>query len=687
MKASFLTESVLYGLARGVSFLSQRTPAAWNVRFGSWVGAGLCHLLPHRRTVALRNLKAAFGATLSPDEYRRILEQMFRNLGMTFMEVARLPRVDPDYVKRWITIPPESRRRVEEARSQGKGLIFLTAHFGNWELGSIVAALAGYPMLVLVREQGWPRLNALLTRYRESKGCRMVAKGFPIRQLIRGLKEGRVVGIMSDQDGGRKGLLAPFFGRLASTAPGAIALGLKTRAPILPMFLIRQRGAAHTVLVEDPIPIPRGLPLEEQIRAGIASYLEVLERTVRRHPSQWLWLHRRWKSSPQRHLLLLSDGKQGHLNQSKGLAQRIEKAWTAKTKGDKRLQGVESPLVRVETVQIRYRHPSLRGLLALVASGFPRRWVGSNFWLRLALSPESAQALETACADWSVSCGASVAPVNLLWSFSRRSKAIHIHRSRWPSWRRFDLSVVPRHDLPNVHPDRRLLLVDGALTPSGDSDGRQVDLWRSRLNIDGRRQIGLLLGGPTKGLSFDARTVEQVVGALLESSEEMDVQLLVTSSRRTPPEVEERLKQMLGDHPRCRLLCLVNGNDPGGLSETGEAVPCILGLSQVLIVSGDSISMVSEAVAAVKPVIGFLPVNGSSKTKYHRFLRQLEEQGKVRMATPEGVGEAVRELVSDTASRSREVSDTVFKTVSGTGLRPEPDTLPDPVMEFLTKWL
>jgi mitochondrial fission protein ELM1 len=189
------------------------------------------------------------------------------------------------------------------------------------------------------------------------------------------------------------------------------------------------------------------------------------------------------------------------------------------------------------------------------------------------------------------------------------------------------------------------------------------------LNIDGSRRIGLLLGGPTRGIPFGVGQIERLVQDLLKSSEELEAQLLVTSSRRTPPEVEERLKQMLGDHPRCRLLTLVNRNDPGGLEQTAQAVPCILGLCQVLVVSGDSISMVSEAVAALKPVVGFLAKDGN--TKYHRFLRGLDAQGKVRMVSPEGVGAAVLEAMDGRPS-------SVVR---------RPSSISDPVVEFLTKWL
>ena len=674
MKASFFTESILYWLARAASRTAQVLSPALSVKLGSWMGRQLPALFSHRRAVALGNLRAAFGSSYSPREYEKILQGLFSNLGMTFMEIARIPRIDRAYVDRWITVPPESWKNLEAGLSYGRGVIFLAAHFGNWELAPIVGALHGYPSLVLAREQGWPRLNGLLNQYRESKGCQVVTKGFPIRELIRGLEQGRIAGILSDQDGGHHGVLAPFFGRLASTAPGAIALSINTGAPVLPVFTVRSLGPAHTMWVERPLTLAEGGSLEDRLQRGIAAYLKVLEQYVRRTPTQWLWLHRRWKSSPERRVLLFSDGKQGHFNQLKSFAQRLEAAWEIKAKTDKRLKGIHRSLVRIETVEIAYRNPFWRAALTLVSTLAPRRWTGGDRWLRLSLTPGSYDALKTAYADYSVSCGASTAPVNLLWAWGIGVKAIQINRSGLPSWRRFHLALIPRHDGPPQGGSSNPLVIDGALGPlaKGVENG-QVKRWQDSLGLRKSQQVGLLLGGPAKGVGLDLKEVRQMVTSLLRACELIDAEILVTSSRRTPPAVEAWLRQMLENHPRCRLLVLVNQQRSDGLKDSSEAVPCILELSQALVVSGDSISMVSEALTYPKPVISFLPaINGFSlrTPKYHRFLRELDQQGRVKLTRPEKAGEALLEAMN---GQGEEVL--------------TPHLAGDPVVEHLLKWL
>ncbi|MBI3322053.1 MAG: mitochondrial fission ELM1 family protein [Candidatus Omnitrophica bacterium] len=679
MKASFFTESVLYWLARGVSACAQRVPPEWSARAGAGVGAALYHLAGKRRAVAISNLRAAFADTYTADQYDGILRSLYKNLGRTLLEIAAIPRIDREYVDRYVQVAPGSADRLERALAKGKGAIFITGHFGNWELISLTGALHGYPTSVLARQQGWPRLNKMLTEFRESKGCRMVNKGFPMRDLIRSLKEGKIIGILSDQDGGPNGVLAPFFGRPASTAPGAVALGISTGAPIIPVFMVRQEGPLHSLVLEEPLAVPAQGELEDRVKAGVTAYLAVLEKYVRRYPDHWLWLHRRWKTCPERRVAILSDGKAGHLAQCQGLLEKIKSAWEARAAEDKRLGGQERPLVWKRTILVKYRHPAWRPVLQVVASLLPRRFPGAERWLRWALTPESWAALSSAYADITVSCGSSTAPVNLIWSWAIRAKTVHVTRPSLPSWRRFDLAVIPRHDVRRPSRARNVLVIDGALAPAREPDEALAQAWRRKLKLAKKRQIGLLLGGPAKGVDLTLADVEEAVRGLISAAEETDAELLVTSSRRTPLAVETWLAQALGRHPRCRLLTLVNRRDAGRLSSTEEAVPCIFDLSHALVVSGDSISMVSEAAATAKPVVCFPPrpirgrENGKPDTKYHRFLRQLESQGRVTVADPAGIRAAAASALRD-----------------GGPVRAEPVEArkkPDPIVEFLKRWL
>ncbi len=675
MKASFYTESILYWFARGLSAGAQRLPARWNVAFGAAAGTLIYRLLSRRRAVALSNLRAAFGDSYSPEEYQRILKQLFQNLGMQLMEVAAIPAVDKRYIDRWVTVAPGSRERLERELAKGKGVIFLTGHFGNWELIPITGVMHGFPTLVLAREQGWPKLNRLLTSYRESKGCKIITKGFPVREIIRGLHEGKIVGIVADQDAGRHGVLAPFFGRLASTAQGAMALSLNSGAPVLPVFIVRDKGPAHTISIGEPIVIPQADSSEERVRLGVAEFLKVLEGTIRRTPGQWLWLHRRWKTSPQRRVLIFSDGKPGHVNQSKAFAEKIEQAWAVKTADDKRLKGMSpGPLIGVETRAIAYRSRFHRFFLAAAAGYAPKKYPKGDFWLRACLTPESYRSICSLHADIGISCGAATAPVNLLWSWGIGAKAAHITRSVWPSWRRFHLSVIPRHDQPPDGDVSNLLVIDGALAPGAPDELQRILQWRRKIGLSKQKQIGFLLGGPAKGMALNTEDVKKTVDGLIYAAKQLDAEIIVTTSRRTPPELEELVEKFLGKEDCCRLIVLVNRNNPDKLESTSEAVSCILRLAQVLVVSGDSISMVSEAMASSKAVVSFLPVRSGwawGPLKHERFLKQLDSNGRLVLAEPAEMGRRIVAAMHVNGKKEQ------GHGAGGT----------DPVVERLVKWL
>jgi KDO2-lipid IV(A) lauroyltransferase len=133
------------------------------------------------------------------------------------------------------------------------GAVFVTGHFGNWELSSIAAALRGHPIIALARAQRTlPRLYALLVSYRESKGCTVVHKGGAVKRLIAALEQGGFVGIVGDQ-ASRQGIPVEFFGRLALFAPGPFELAHRKGALILPAFIHRVRGPFHRIVVEPPI--------------------------------------------------------------------------------------------------------------------------------------------------------------------------------------------------------------------------------------------------------------------------------------------------------------------------------------------------------------------------------------------------------------------------------------------------
>ncbi|MDP3789356.1 MAG: lysophospholipid acyltransferase family protein, partial [Candidatus Omnitrophota bacterium] len=275
----------------------------------------------NRAKVAYANMRAAFVGEKEPSEMRSIVRDLYRNFGQMLVEIVRMPSINKAYMEKYVEV--HGFNNFTDALKKGRGVIYLTGHFGNWELCSIASALQGFPLFVLAREQKMARLNNLLNMARESKGCKVIKKGMATREIYEHLENNGIVGILSDQDAGKKGVFINFFGRPTSSPRGAFALTGKTRALIIPAFAVRTEGPYHKIFIESPIEVSNSGDVEANELEAMQKFTSLLESYIRQYPEQWLWLHKRWKSTPLRKVAILSDGKKGHLNQSLAVFEEI----------------------------------------------------------------------------------------------------------------------------------------------------------------------------------------------------------------------------------------------------------------------------------------------------------------------------------------------------------------------------
>ena len=143
--------------------------------------------------------------------------------------------------------------RIKDAGKSDRGTILLTGHFGDWELSNLTSPMHGFPITVLAREQKMKRVNELLNRLRESKGCKVVRKGMSTKNILKELYARNMVGILSDQDAGRKGMFVELFGRQTSCHSGPFEIAKRTDSLILPNFIVRTRGPYHKLHLEEYI--------------------------------------------------------------------------------------------------------------------------------------------------------------------------------------------------------------------------------------------------------------------------------------------------------------------------------------------------------------------------------------------------------------------------------------------------
>jgi len=237
-------------IVRGLSFTLQLLPLEASLALGRAVGL-VTACLNKRRRVAYANLKAAFGDRYSGRERKRLVRKLYCHLAQNMVETMRFPKMDQDYFDRHIVV--EHRERYEQAIQSGRGVIFLTPHFGNWELSQMLSSLAGKPMHVLARRQKYEQLDTFINELRTIRGATSIHKGGGVRDLIRVLKAKGYIGALSDLSGGKHGLVLRFFGRKTTVPPGIFAIAKRTNSIILPCFLTRFNNSNHRVFIEKPI--------------------------------------------------------------------------------------------------------------------------------------------------------------------------------------------------------------------------------------------------------------------------------------------------------------------------------------------------------------------------------------------------------------------------------------------------
>lgn len=185
---------------------------------------------------------------------------------------------------------------LEKAFSQGRGVIFVSGHIGNWEWLGGIAAKRGFPVAYVVEHQANPYLERLLDHFRRHQGVKIIPRERASREILHYLRQGYIIAMLSDQDAGDVGVQVPFFGINASTPRGPAIFHLKTRAPLIFGYLVKE-GKRYIGGFEEPMEIAISGHRESDERTIMAVITSQLEALVRRYPDQYLWLHRRWKST------------------------------------------------------------------------------------------------------------------------------------------------------------------------------------------------------------------------------------------------------------------------------------------------------------------------------------------------------------------------------------------------------
>jgi KDO2-lipid IV(A) lauroyltransferase len=253
------------------------------------------HLLdggvPRLRRVAMRNLSLAL-PEVGAARHAEIVDGVFRSIARVLLAFARFPSIRRDTISRWIRV--EGAEHVEAAFREGRGVLFATAHLGNWELSAFAWALLHAPMNVVVRPLDNPLIDRLVERRRALSGDRPIGKRGFARSILQALAANEAVGILIDQNtAADSGVFIDFFGTAACASTGFAKFAAHSGATAIPGFALWSESERRYVLrFYPPVPITGDTARDTQALHAI------LEKVIRTFPEQWLWIHRRWKTRP-----------------------------------------------------------------------------------------------------------------------------------------------------------------------------------------------------------------------------------------------------------------------------------------------------------------------------------------------------------------------------------------------------
>lgn len=274
--------------------LARALPERLRVGFARALGFVAYRLLRVRRELVERQIHDSFPER--DDAWvQRVAGQSYSHLAREAMALLRLGDLSPEHVRQATRVVGWD---AFQAAAQGGGVVVVTGHLGNWEVGGAALAARGLPIDVVAQRQSNPLFDEAVNGVRERLGMRVIDRREAPRRVLRSLRQGRVVAFVADQDAKRGGAFVPFLGRPASTHRGPALFALRSGAPMFLGTATREQEGLYLVRLE-PIEADRSGEPDAVVERLTAAFTRSLEREVARVPDQYFWLHKRWKTRPR----------------------------------------------------------------------------------------------------------------------------------------------------------------------------------------------------------------------------------------------------------------------------------------------------------------------------------------------------------------------------------------------------
>lgn len=289
---------ILVVVIKGCIYTVQLFPRKHVLRVSSFLGRIAFRLIRKEREKTIKNITLIYGKEKTYEEICLMAKEVFINQALNFSDyIYTLKYTTFQQFAPIIEIVGED--HLKNAYKEGKGVICMMSHTGSWEFSAILPSLLGYETSALSRPLPNPRIDKLIVEARQKRGMKNIGRGKAYPRLIEALKKGECLIIMIDQDTQAPGVFVDFLGRKAFTPVGAARLAFDSGSPVVPIYINRLSDNRHRLTISPPIPLINTGDREYDLQENTKLYTYSVENFVKEYPSQWVWMHERWKTTPE----------------------------------------------------------------------------------------------------------------------------------------------------------------------------------------------------------------------------------------------------------------------------------------------------------------------------------------------------------------------------------------------------
>jgi len=257
-----------------------------------------CFFSPKDKAAVVKNLKVITGTACAGDkEIDKMARDVFRNFAKYLVDFFRFQKIDQDYIKNFVKV--EGEKNLNDALAKGKGVILLSAHMGNWELGGAIVSLIGYSLSGVVLTHQNKKINDFFTSQRLKGKMTPIEIGASLKACYRVLRENGLLALLGDRAFTKHGLVAELFGRRAIIPRGPAVFGYRIGSAIVPTFMLREKDDTFRLVFENPIFADQAQGEDQAIEDLAKKYMSVMEFFIKQDPTQWYVFKDIWETDAQ----------------------------------------------------------------------------------------------------------------------------------------------------------------------------------------------------------------------------------------------------------------------------------------------------------------------------------------------------------------------------------------------------